>query len=89
MHKKFEINRTKIKVSCQSGRKVIIHDSKNDLPLVSSRPSVYSRKVQGLQYSQVKEILFYNLPGAVSAVTTKLEAAEAAEAACCEAVGVL
>ena len=34
MHKKFEINRTKIKGSCQSGRKVETHDSKSDLLLV-------------------------------------------------------
>ena len=36
MHKKFEINRTKIKGCCQSGRKVVtkIHNSKSDLPLV-------------------------------------------------------
>ena len=34
MHKKFEINRTKIKGSCQSGRKVVTHNSKSDLPLV-------------------------------------------------------
>ena len=33
MHKKFEINRTKIKGGCQSGRKVVPHNSKNDLPL--------------------------------------------------------
>ena len=33
MHKKFEINRTKIKGVCQSGRKVVTHDSKIDLPL--------------------------------------------------------
>ena len=33
MHKKFEINRTKIKGSCQSGRKVLSHDFKSDLPL--------------------------------------------------------
>ncbi len=31
---KFEINRTKIKGCCQSGRKVVPHDSKSDLPLV-------------------------------------------------------
>ena len=36
MHKKFEINRTKIKGSCQSGRKVVPHDSKKDLPLVDT-----------------------------------------------------
>ena len=34
MLKKFEINRTKIKGSCQSGRKVVPQDSKSDLPLV-------------------------------------------------------
>ena len=34
MHKKFEINRTKIKGSCQLGRKVVTHNSRSDLPLV-------------------------------------------------------
>ena len=34
MHKKFAINRTKIKGGCQSGRKVVTHNSKSDLPLV-------------------------------------------------------
>ena len=33
MHKKFEINQTKIKGGCQSGRKVVPNDSKSDLPL--------------------------------------------------------
>ena len=33
MHKKFEINRTKIKGDCWSGRKVVTHNSKSDLPL--------------------------------------------------------
>ena len=33
MKKKYEINRTKIKGSCQSGRKVVTHNSKSDLPL--------------------------------------------------------
>ena len=37
MHKNFEINQTKIKGGCQSGRKVN-HNSKSDFPLV-----VYSR----------------------------------------------
>ena len=35
MQNKFEINRTKIKGGCQSGRKVVTHNSKSDLPLVS------------------------------------------------------
>ena len=34
MHKKFVINRTKIKGGCQSGRKVVNHNSKSDLPLI-------------------------------------------------------
>ena len=34
MHKKFEINETKIKGGCQSGRKLVTHNSKSDLPLV-------------------------------------------------------
>ena len=34
MHKKFEINQTNIKGGCQSGRKVVLHDSKSDLPLL-------------------------------------------------------
>ena len=34
MHKKFEINQTKIKGGCQSRSKVVTHNSKSDLPLV-------------------------------------------------------
>ena len=34
MQKKFEINQTKIKGGFQSGRKVVTHNSKSDLPLV-------------------------------------------------------
>ena len=33
MKKKFEINKTKIKGGCQSGIKVVTHNSKSDLPL--------------------------------------------------------
>ena len=33
MHKKFEINWTKIKGSCQSGKKVVPHNSMSNLPL--------------------------------------------------------
>ena len=32
----FEVNQTKIKGGCQSGREVVPHDSKSDLPLGSS-----------------------------------------------------
>ena len=34
MQKKFEINETKVKCGFQSGRKVVAHNSKSDLPLV-------------------------------------------------------
>ena len=40
MHKKFEISRTKIKGSCQSGRKVVTHNSDSDLPLVPLKMAV-------------------------------------------------
>ena len=33
MHKKFEINQTKVEGGCQSGRKVVTHNSKSDLLL--------------------------------------------------------
>ena len=45
MYKKFEINQTKIKGICQSGRKVVTHDSKNDLPLEKSFNFKISRQV--------------------------------------------
>ena len=35
MHKKFEINQTKNKGGCQSGRKVVAHNSNSDLPLIT------------------------------------------------------
>ena len=38
MHEKFDINRTKIKGGFQSGRKVVTHNSKSDLPLVFGKP---------------------------------------------------
>ena len=36
MHTEFEINRTKIKGGCQSGSKVVTHNSKSDFPLIMS-----------------------------------------------------
>ena len=42
MHKKFEINWTKIKDGCQSGRKVVTHNSKSDLPLVNTIKSIHT-----------------------------------------------
>ena len=34
MHKKFEINQTNVKAGCQSGRKVVTHNSNSNLSLV-------------------------------------------------------
>ena len=45
MKKKFEINHTKIKGGCQSGRKVVTHNSKSDLPLSSDMLLVTFRKM--------------------------------------------
>ena len=44
MHKKFEISGTKIKGGCQSGRKVVAHDSKSDLPSEVSRERKHVKK---------------------------------------------
>ena len=40
MHKKVEINWTKIKGGCQLGRKVVTHNSKSDLPLVINKLAI-------------------------------------------------
>ena len=37
MHNKFDISWAKIKGGCQSGRKVVTHNAKSDLPLVLDR----------------------------------------------------
>ena len=47
-HVIFEVNQTKIKGGCQSGRKVVPHDSKSDLPLHRNgitAPLVYLSRV--------------------------------------------
>ena len=36
LHKKFEMNQTKINGRCRSGRKVVIHNSQSDFPLARS-----------------------------------------------------
>ena len=41
-HNKFEIYRTNIKGGCQSGRKVVTHNSMSDLPLVGNGKNVKS-----------------------------------------------
>ena len=44
MHKKFDTNQTKIESGCQSGRKVVPHDSKSDLPLLSKESTEESNR---------------------------------------------
>ena len=51
MHKKFEINQTKIKGGCQSGRKVVTHNSNSDLPLL------WDFKIFGMVYLHVSCLL--------------------------------
>ena len=55
MHKKFEINRSKIKDGCQSGRKLVTHNSKSDLPLV-----------EDLKIRQSLLTVLYSLPSLIS-----------------------
>ena len=57
MHNKFEINRTKIKGGCLSGRKVVPHDSKSDLPLVvtKTRRTSFTLKTVGISAYFVEE----------------------------------
>ena len=43
MCKKFETNRTKIKGSCQSARKVVTNDSMSDLPLVGKHLLLFAK----------------------------------------------
>ena len=43
MAKAHEVNQTKIKGGCQSGRKVVTHDSKSYLPLDEELFSAYYR----------------------------------------------
>jgi len=47
MHKKFEINLTKIKGGCQSGRKVVTHNSKCDLPLKTTKKIFWKTSKNG------------------------------------------
>ena len=53
MQKKFEKNWTKIKVGCQSGRKVVPHNSKSDLPLALI-PLLAARSNRGLKENKKK-----------------------------------
>ena len=51
MHKKFELNLTKIKGGCHSGRKVVTHNSKSDLPLRFGMISI-SNAIQNNKWMQ-------------------------------------
>ena len=48
MHKKFEINRTKIKAGCQLVRKVVTHNSKSDLPLVRHTQTLFEEESESI-----------------------------------------
>ena len=63
MHKKFEINRTKIKGGCQLGRKVVPYDSKSDLPLIRNTNMRLKHFLQKpvLEVSKVRAF-FFNFP---------------------------
>ena len=50
MHKKFEINRTKIKGGCQSGIKVVTQNSKSNLPL-ADRPTEFEEKKEKIMHT--------------------------------------
>ena len=56
MHNKFEINWTKIKGGCQSGRKKVPHDSKSDLPLMLVKRTAYYYIVLMTRYKTLKII---------------------------------
>ena len=69
MPKKFEINRTKIKGSCQSGKKVVSHDSKSALPLVVYKIKwfwmgpickIHCKCTDGLLFCDLQSILVYS-----------------------------
>ena len=51
MHKKFQINRTKIKGGCQSARKVVAYNSKSDFPLVLAAHSIHESGFNAGVYS--------------------------------------
>ena len=50
MHKKFEMNCTKIKGSCQSGRKVVTHNFKSNLPLSNIKLSKVQLPIYNFEY---------------------------------------
>ena len=56
MHKKFDINRTKIKGGCQSGRKVVTHN-KSDLPL-TKKPKLHLEPDRELEYFKILQRYF-------------------------------
>ena len=65
MQKKFETNRTKNKGGCQSGRKVVTHNSKSDLPLAIQLEQMHKKfeinrtKIKGVCQSG-RKVLTHN-----------------------------
>ena len=59
MHKKFEINRTKIKGGCQLRRKVVTHNSKSDLLLVKIRKNY--QRIKTIKKIEWASILWFSM----------------------------
>ena len=57
MYKKFEIKRTKIKGGCQSGRKVVTHNSKSDLPVIGKK--ILARKFKIKKKARIQILKFF------------------------------
>ena len=69
MHKNFDINRWEIKGGCQSGRKMVTHNSKSDLTLEYWQFWV----LEGRRHEQIIELSFIRITFAsVLAVTNKV-----------------
>ena len=51
MHKKFEIDGTKIEDGCQSWRKLVTHNSKSNLPLDTNKQCVNKLFLKNLTYA--------------------------------------
>ena len=62
MHKKFVIDWTKIKGGCQSGRKVVTHNSKSDLPLV--------KFIKTASVAQAQNCILHSIAGIASTYST-------------------
>ena len=67
MYKKFEINRTKIKGGCQSGIKVVTHNSKSDLLLATrhNQKTLKAKRCESFNFGFVDEHCIFCLLDAI------------------------